>query len=78
MVVPPVNTLHAIWGTSGTDVYAAGRGGILHYDGQEWTVVQTTDEFLAGVWASSALDVFVVGAEGLIFRGTPGVVAARK
>ena len=78
MVVPPVSTLNAVWGTSGDDVYAAGRGNILHYDGQAWTVVQTTDQFLAGVWASSALDVFVVGAGGLIFHGTPGFAAARR
>ena len=77
MVVPPVGTLNAVWGTSGADVYAVGRGNILHYDGQAWTVVQTTDQFLAGVWASSPLDVFVVGARGLILHGTPGFAATR-
>jgi hypothetical protein len=30
--------LFAVWGTSASDVYAAGRRGvILHYDGKAWT-----------------------------------------
>jgi hypothetical protein len=78
MTVPPVSTLSAVWGTSGSDVYAVGRGNILHYDGVAWTVVQRTGEFLAGVWASSAFDVFVVGGRGLIFRGTSEVAAAGR
>lgn len=32
--------LSTIWGTSGTNIYAAGYGGVvLHYDGSDWTSV---------------------------------------
>jgi len=78
MPVPPVQRLTSVWGTSRSDVYAAGPGSILHYDGQAWTVVQTTNGFLAGVWASSAPEAFVVGGRGLIFHGTPGFSAALR
>jgi hypothetical protein len=37
MVSPTGQNLLDIWGTSGSDVYAVGDGGILHYDGSTWT-----------------------------------------
>ncbi|NIQ88703.1 MAG: hypothetical protein GWN93_06310, partial [Deltaproteobacteria bacterium] len=29
--------LTGVWGSSGSDVFAVGRGGILHYDGWSWS-----------------------------------------
>ncbi len=31
--------LEDIWGTSGSDLYVVGTGGILHYDGIDWTEI---------------------------------------
>ncbi len=59
---------NAIWGSSGTDVYALSnlfvdRWGILHYDGSTWSTlfVRGDREKLTGIWGSSPRDVFVVG-----------------
>ncbi|MBK8258094.1 MAG: hypothetical protein IPK82_36190 [Polyangiaceae bacterium] len=35
--VSPTKNLHAVCGTSPTDVYAAGNGVLLHYDGKSWS-----------------------------------------
>jgi hypothetical protein len=58
-----------VWGTSGTDVYAAGVGTILHFDGQSWSEVLAVSARLAGVWAGSPTDVFVAGSSGTVLRG---------
>jgi hypothetical protein len=66
MEVPRTQSLSAVWGTSGSDVYAVGPK-ILHYDGTEWTEVNERGG--ADVWGSSASDVFVVGSNGRILHG---------
>jgi hypothetical protein len=51
-----------VWGSSPTDVFAVGEGGVFHYDGTGWSRMQTGSvTFLAGVWGSSGTDVFAVG-----------------
>ena len=51
-----------VWGSSPTDVFAVGQGGVFHYDGTGWSRMQTGSViFLAGVWGNSATDVFAVG-----------------
>jgi PKD repeat protein len=63
-----------LWGTSATDVFAAGHGGkVLHYDGTSWSTSFSSIDFLnMDVWGSSEHDVFVVGwaAKILHYDGT--------
>ena len=73
------NTLKDVWGSSASDVFAVGVGGIiLHYDGNPegtWSPMDnsTTTNTLNGVWGSSASDVFAVGVGGIIlhYDGNP-------
>ena len=57
--------INAVWGTSGTNVYAVGDSGtFLHYDGTSWTQLQ--DSVIAArftssayaIWGSSASDIY--------------------
>jgi hypothetical protein len=58
--------LIAVWGTSATDVYAAGGSTLLHYNGSAWTVqstgISSATLSLLSVWGSSATDVLAVGS----------------
>ena len=68
-------SIKALWGFSGTDVYAVGNraaaemlrpGAILHYDGSRWSDVSgpVPDDPRAqfsGVWGTSPEDVFLAG-----------------
>lgn len=68
-------SLAAIWGTSGTDVFAVGElfvgpgiwhEYIVHYDGTQWSQMSLPSGGqwirLFDVWGSSATDVYAVGA----------------
>ncbi len=66
--------LEAIWGSSGTDVYAVGYesdptsvGRVLHYDGSSWEEVLITEEYARfnAVWGSGTDDVYVSGGGDL-------------
>lgn len=63
-------SLNAIWGSSASDIYAAGDSGtLLHFDGIRWTPISTgTDKTLQGVWGSASDNVFAVGEEGSILH----------
>jgi hypothetical protein len=73
-------SLHGIWGSSASDVFAVGStcdldafacwGTILHSDGIGWARMETPslDQELNGVWGSSATDVFAVGGGGVILH----------
>ena len=67
---PQGNTLYAVWGSSGADVFAVGYvGTIIHYDGSSWTVMESgTKEALWSVWGASGSDVFAVGSNGTILH----------
>jgi hypothetical protein len=69
-------TLHGVFGSSGTDVYAVGTGpGIYHYDGNVWQPLAAPGqitETLYAVWARSADEVYAVGENGVILRYVPG------
>lgn len=56
-------TLHAVWGTSASDVFVVGNTGtILHYNGTAWSAMSSgTTENLSGVWGFAANDVYAVG-----------------
>ncbi|MBN2108844.1 MAG: hypothetical protein JW832_15565 [Deltaproteobacteria bacterium] len=62
------NGLNGIWGSSGSDVFAVGDGGVVvHYDGSAWSPMSSgTTATLRGVWGSSGSDVFAVGGSGVI------------
>ncbi len=62
--------LHAVWGSSSSDVFAVGtNGAIVHYNGSTWSPMSiTTSHDLFGVWGSSASDVFAVWSGGTILH----------
>jgi hypothetical protein len=75
MIVPRlVNAFSDIWGSSGSDVYAAGSGAILHYDGNTWS--QVFSEGGSEAFGLSATDVYVVGGNGSVLHGTPPAAIA--
>jgi hypothetical protein len=62
---------NAIWGTSSSDVFAAGAGGkIRHYDGTTWsTPLDTaTSVDLHALWGTSDDDVFAAGDAGTLLH----------
>ncbi len=63
-----LSSFYAVWALSESDLYAAGRDGLLaHYDGSEWTEIETETGFdLNDIWAASGSDIFVVGDGGVI------------
>ena len=69
---PPGHNYRAIWGSSGTDLWAVGDGGLIsHGDGATWTVVSAcTTENLTAVSGSSASDVWIVGDHGVTLHRT--------
>ena len=76
---PDINLID-VWGVGPEDIYVVGFAGtILHYDGSEWTPMETpTESNLEGVWGyvlydattgdETRRDVFAVGSEGTILR----------
>jgi hypothetical protein len=60
----PEGHFFGVWGSSGSDVFAVGSGGvIIHYDGTAWSRMESPprDGDLIGVWGNSPQDVFAVG-----------------
>jgi hypothetical protein len=57
----------AIWPLSGTDVYAATRSGVYHFDGSSWTLTPMPLPVL-GVWADAPDDVVITGQQGMAMR----------
>jgi hypothetical protein len=71
--LPQGNGLGAIWASSSSDVYAVGGyGAILHFDGSNWKLVDSSSVSMAAVWGSSPSDVYAVGIAGYVrpFNGT--------
>jgi hypothetical protein len=68
--------LHGVWGSGPADVFAvggdiwdSGLGIVLHYDGRQWSAMDTGPlSRLNAVWGTSASDVFAVGTGGTIFH----------
>jgi hypothetical protein len=52
---PPIND---VWGSSGSDIYAAGDEGVLHFDGSAWTLID--NKAALRVWGTSADDIYVL------------------
>jgi photosystem II stability/assembly factor-like uncharacterized protein len=58
------SNLRAIWGPSGSDLFAVGFDGtILRYNGTSWSKMSTggTSTYFQGVWGSGPSDVWAVG-----------------
>ena len=58
-----------IWGTSGTDVYAFGGGGIIHhYNGEVWSEITLPSsaeiELIMDVWGTGPNNLYFVGGTG--------------
>jgi hypothetical protein len=64
---PTTTTLQTIWGTSASNVYAAGAGVFLHYDGTTWALFpeQPPESLVVSIWGTGPNDLFVAGNEGL-------------
>jgi hypothetical protein len=65
----PLNVdLRAVWGSSGSDIWAVGLGGVmLHFDGMSWTPVSSvTPQDLTSIWGSSASDIWAVGPKVIL------------
>lgn len=60
---PVTDKLFDVWGSSATDLYAAGNGGaLIHSTGDDtWTATATGGTPLYGIGGSSASDMIVVG-----------------
>ncbi len=64
-------TLHDVWGTSPSDVYACGiTGSVLKYDGSKWTSISmaTSAGTLNAIWGTSGTNLYAAGAQGKVFR----------
>lgn len=75
------HAFYAVWGSSRTDVYAVGEGGMMRHSsgGGAWQpLVGGTTSSLYSVWGSSAADVFVVGGEGTILHTSDGATFVRQ
>jgi len=63
--------LFSIWGTSSSNLYAVGLGGlILHYDGTSWTQEQSgTVMDLSDVWGINSSLIFAAGSQNSTGQG---------
>ncbi|MDH4336792.1 MAG: hypothetical protein OEX18_05880 [Candidatus Krumholzibacteria bacterium] len=73
-----VGDIHAIWGTSRQNLYAAHAGGILRYDGSAWRAesLPAPLDTLRALWGASSSVVFAGGDGGTILRRAGGVWSA--
>jgi hypothetical protein len=68
MVTGISNGLTGVWGTSSSDVFAVGLLTILHYDGNVWSPMVSSDSLFAieDVWGFSPTNVFAAGGGAII------------
>jgi len=77
MKSPTKKALHCVYGFGPDDVYVGGENGIiLHFDGSEWTKVDTglgvfNDVTLRGAWGYDG-HLFLVGDKGTVFHTGEG------
>ena len=62
------NPLYSVWGSSPTDVFAVGPYDIIHYDGSNWTFMDTVGETgVLDIWGSSENEIFAVGNDSILY-----------
>jgi hypothetical protein len=62
--------LRDIWGTSSSDIFAVGSGGVIvHFDGDEWRIQQhaMNSSDLVSVWGVGRHQVYAVGTQGALY-----------
>jgi hypothetical protein len=74
MQSPTAEPLKTLWVVGDNDVYAAGAGVLVHYDGTTWSTMQPAPTSFAinGIWASAAGDVVAVDQDGNVFHWSSG------
>jgi len=76
----PDGHFFGVWGSSSTDVFAVGSGGVnIHYDGTEWSRMNAParDGDLLGIWGKSGQDVVAVGDRNWWGPGNSGTDVLR-
>jgi photosystem II stability/assembly factor-like uncharacterized protein len=72
----PNVVLRAVWGTSATDLFAVGDGGVIlrSSDGTNWTPVPVAGliDNLYAIWGTGGSYVYAVGDNSVILRSTDG------
>lgn len=66
--VLPAQEYHAIWGSGPTDLWIAGEGQALHFDGRAWTRTSLGNVHARAIWGSGPADVWAVGDGGAILH----------
>lgn len=64
-----IGSYRDLWGTGPNNVYAAGAGGIIRFDGKKWNREAATlpaNSIFQGLWGSGANDIYAIGHYGLI------------
>jgi hypothetical protein len=65
----PVTGLIEIWGSSASDVFAVGRSGVVHFDGQGWSVQPVPGSGrLQAIWGVGPDAVYAAGEGGTLLR----------
>lgn len=72
MQSPTGEVLRSLWVVADNDVYAAGQGVIIHYDGTAWSTLAypMTGFAINAIWASTGGEVVAVDQDGAVFRRT--------
>jgi len=62
-------SLLGVWGTTLSDIYAAGSTAILRFNGSAWNMVASgLTQAMQAIWGSSSTDIFAVGSTGSILH----------
>ncbi len=62
MQSPTTDPLFDVWAAAPNDVIAVGPGGMLHYDGTAWTLVDPSAVSSWAVWGTSSSNLYFAGA----------------
>jgi hypothetical protein len=69
MTSPSSNTLNSIWGTSATNIYAVGDGGVyLRYDGSRWSIQSRPVATRLNDIKGTGQTMFLAGNTGTLMR----------
>ncbi|NUN14795.1 MAG: IPT/TIG domain-containing protein [Myxococcales bacterium] len=68
--LPSKNDLYGTWATTANDIWVVGEAGtIAHFDGAEWTELETgVSETLRDIWGTGPDNIYVVGDGGTLLH----------